>query len=810
MISILRTHFLLLSVLIVFFLLGLFRLNDLSLYTDSTRYLIWGNSIAHARGWIDDTQPEPERYVVNAPFFPVLLAPALLIVPFSLYASKIWTLLWGVAALVLLYRWLERSLGRTGAQIGVLLLAFNPMMLVLSTEVLSEAPFLVVLIGAFLLLDRALTTFDDRRPFLELVALLSVVVLLREVAITLVIAVALLFLYRRRPSRAAFVIAAAAVVYAFWLYRNLVLVGTPATSQSTNLQFMFEHVVTAPDAPLYQELLSRMWLSLKGFGFQLAGMIFYSVPSTLIIAPGAAFRESVNLLGLLKPLVFLSAVPLMLGGIVLDVRHSPSASARIVLILLYLGIILMYPIHDVRFLLPLMPFMILYLLRAAQWLWRRGPTLLLQRAWLPVAATALLLIPNGLCIAEVLRTNFAYRSDPAAFHEWASRQSGSRTYFSQPFEVMGDWIRAHTPPDAVFASSAKEIVPFVGGRKVLEINDGVPLPTFEFMLRDNAVTYLLAVGMWDDVTSYDFHMTESRRLFFEKVSSLGNLHLYRIGSRLMLPRDQRRGWTFTFDTTSAAGLLRKGRWELIRERYDEARTSLGRALEIMPGQPVILYQQLLLNTFQRDSAGAVRTLEQMYASARATTYLWAGRTHVDAMNSLLRARETSAPEEQRMVRSYDIARLYWDLGYPIQAYRLMREIVQTDPEFFRGLLWAWHFGTQLGDVQHPPGWLAALEAIDRSNAVVRSFRTVTALQDTLRREQSATRRTALRLSIAAVYQTMELPEEALDEVERAIGEDPANAEAWRIYATMFLSKGKGFAAARATSHTGTSGNGIAF
>ncbi|MCU0411545.1 MAG: hypothetical protein MUF82_03300 [Bacteroidetes bacterium] len=43
----LRTHGLLLAVLAIFFVLGLLRVNDLSLYTDSSRYLIWGNSIAH-------------------------------------------------------------------------------------------------------------------------------------------------------------------------------------------------------------------------------------------------------------------------------------------------------------------------------------------------------------------------------------------------------------------------------------------------------------------------------------------------------------------------------------------------------------------------------------------------------------------------------------------------------------------------------------------------------------------------------------------------------------------------------------------
>jgi tetratricopeptide (TPR) repeat protein len=801
--SFLRTHGILLLMLVVFFVLGLLRLNDLSLYTDSTRYLIWGNSIARGQGWIDDTQPEAERYVVNAPLFPVLLAPALIAFPTSVFSAKVWTLLWGVLALALMSRWLSSNLGRTAALVGVFVFAFNPMMLVMSTEILSEAPFLAILMGVFILLDRVLKVPDDRRAFLGLAALLSTVVLLREVSITLVVGVAIVLAFRRQPLRAAVVIAAPALLYGLWLYRNLVLVGTPATSQSTNLAFMFEHVVTAPDAPLYQELLSRMWLSLQGFGFQLAGLLFYSVPTTLISTPTEIFRQTVNFLGTIKPLVFLVILPLMTAGIVMDLRRSRSALARVIFVVLYLGIILTYPIHDVRFLLPILPVMLLGLLIGARAVWRHPRAAAFRRVWVPAAATLVLMIPNYLCLAEILRTNIGYRTDPVAFYERTHRQNAARTFFSQPYQLMGEWISAHTPSDALIACSAKEVVPFIGGRKVLEINDGVPLPVFESMLRDNGASFVLAVGMWEDITSYEFAMNESRRMYFERVASIANLHLFRIQSRFMLPRDQRRGWTFTFDTSTAAGLLRKGRWELLQTRYPDAARSLLEAFDRMPNQPVILYQQLLLSTFQLDSAAAVRVLEQMYATARATTYLGAARMHVNAMDALMRARKSTNPQE-RAVQSFDIARLYWNLGYPLQAYRLMSEIVRSDPSYFTGLLWAWHYGTQLGDVKAAARWLKSLESIDSNNPVTRSFRTISRLREALLKEPAAHVREQIRLTIAREYEATELPQESLDEIEYAIGENPGGALAREAYAQALDRNGHAFAAARIRRHAGES------
>ncbi|MEK6756968.1 MAG: hypothetical protein AABZ02_12515, partial [Bacteroidota bacterium] len=122
--SIATEHRWLIVLCLLFFLFGIFRLNDLSLYTDSTRYVIWGTSFAQLNGLVDNTQPEPERYVVNAPLYSVLLSPALVVFPFSLTAAKVWTLLWGVAFLVAFYAFLARLLGKTLAAIGLIPLVF--------------------------------------------------------------------------------------------------------------------------------------------------------------------------------------------------------------------------------------------------------------------------------------------------------------------------------------------------------------------------------------------------------------------------------------------------------------------------------------------------------------------------------------------------------------------------------------------------------------------------------------------------------------------------------------------------------------
>ena len=803
-------HRWLLVILLAFALLGIFRVNDLSLYTDSTRYLIWGTSLAQGNGWLDDTQPEPERYVINAPLYPVVLAPALLAFPMSLTAAKLWTVAWAVLGLALFAFWLAPRLGRLGALLGVFMLAFNPMTVVLSSEVLSEAPFLTFTMTIFVLMERL--PEEEKSAgwrFWIMVACFATVVLLREVAVTLVAAGVLSLLLRKRPKEALIILGSALVVYAIWLYRNLVLVGTPPTSQSTNLRFIFEHVVTSPEAPLAQELISRVWLSLKGFAFQLAGMLLYSVPTTLIITPSGLFKATVNLLGWSKYLVFLVTVPLFLAGAWLDLRSSATAAFRLLLFVFYLVIILTYPIHDFRFLFPILPLMIFYLLLAARRAWTSLPdTRRTSVRWVPAAVVLTAMIPNYLCLEEILSTNLSYRNDPIAFHRRTSGPQNSRTYFSEPWTLMGDWIRQNTPDSCVIVCSAKEISTFIGARKILEINDGVPRPLFEALVRDNAAEYVLSVGLWGDVTSYDFILSESALFSFEPLRTIANLHLFRVHSRLMTPPARRTGWTRQWDLNTPAGLLRKGRWELTHEEYDSARQSLARAAAMMPGQPAILFQDLLVNTFQEDSAAAVRSLESMFATSRATPYIWAARTHVEAMNSLLQARRMRVAQ-QRAVAMFDIARLYWNVGYEPQAYRLARDVIRQDSGYFVGLLWGWNYAMRSMDTSSGRAILRILERIDAGNAVVRAFRIAQTTADSLRRTSVPRERALLRLHIAQQYHAIELPDEAMDETERCIAEDSTFADAWLFYGRLFEQRGKQVPALRAYRHVSALGHAAA-
>jgi len=766
--------------------LGIVRLNDLSLYTDSTRYVIWGDSFAHLKGLVDDTQPEPERYIVNAPLYAVLLSPALVLFPLSLTAAKVWTLLWAIAFLVVFCLYLARTAGKVLAITGIIPLVFNPLFLVISTEVLTEGCFLALAFLSFLLLDKAEDTErNSRRSVLLLVVILSLIVLLREVAIALVGAVILYFLLRREDKRAVLVVLGAVVCYGAWLFRNLVLVGTPPASQATNLSFVFEHFVTSPSAPLVQEIALRAINNARGYALHAAGLLFYPIPDVLIVEPSGIFRGYYRALVVAKYVIPVVFIPLLFVGVWQDLRQHKTGLVRILFLLVYSGTILSYPIQDIRFLLPLLPFFVFYAVVALRWIRTKwfGSARVLPRV---IAATFSLLVaaPNLICLEEIIHTNIRYTSDPLQLYDHLRSVGLGKNMFTRPWQLMGSWVNQHTPGDIVIASALKDMSIFIGERKLLELNNGVPVTTFDHYLRDFAVDELLSASSWDGVRTYEFQMAESKRFWFEPVKQIAGLQLYRVHATYTSPREE---WLDTkrmpFDTVTANGLLRKGRAEILRQRYADAIASLRKAQDLAPTQAMMAYQLTVAYAMDGRLEDASTELQRLFTSAQSSTFTPIASQHLAVAQ--LQRQAASLNPVQRSLALYDVATFYWNLGYYHQAYAILRQTLGENPTFFRGLLWGWYYGIQLGDTTQAAVYLRQLENIDGTNPVVQRFRTIASCSDTLRRLSNPLRRGEIRLAIARSYEAVDLPEEAIDEAQRAIRENPSSAEPWLFQGELF-------------------------
>ena len=785
--TVLKDHTALLVLITIFFIIGLLRLNDLSLYTDCTRYLIWGTSVAQGKGFVDDTQPEPEYYIVNAPFFSIVLTPVLLFFQLSLSAAKVWTLLWGVLALILFYRWIRSVISQSAAIAVTIFLALNPLTLVLSTEVLSEAPFLCAILGIFILIERMHQQTPALKEKILLIVILSIIILLREVGAALICAVILYFIISRKWKIAGSILLCACVLFALWTYRNLVIVGVPETSQNPNLAFIFQHFVTSPNTSVFEEMLQRGIINFRAYALGLGGMLLYRFPLNLLIEPTQVFASIAALMNKIQSYSFILFLPLILIGAFFDFTRSRTALLRGLFILFYLVILIFYPVQDVRFLFVLIPCSLFYLALAIEWIRNRLQlTLALQRILITLSVT-IFILPNLICIYEILRTNISYNQDRRSFTDQNRSKTFRATYFSTPWSIIGDWIDKNIPPEAILASPDKEIVPFAPKQKFVELNRTVPLPMFEATLRDNAVEYLFAPTVVDNFTEYQSMINESKRFRFEQIGDSGISYIYRIVSRLEKPSKDSAQSILDLDNTLQ--LYTFGRHSLKNEQYNIALEAFNKLLARYPRFTEFIFQRFLVYSFLRDSTNAIRMMQDIYTSPTTMSYVSPAQIHIHAMN-LFRNAQTLSDSIAQAEQLLNVARLYWNLGFPRQAYHTVQLALKIDPTFFVGLLWAWNYGMQIGDTVSAKSYLQKLVQIDQENPIVRSFRRMSFLQDTLRRTIGQQKRSELRLAISQEYSAIDLSDEALDEAQRAIGEHPTNKHALVYLAELFTKRQK--------------------
>jgi tetratricopeptide (TPR) repeat protein len=775
----------------VFLFGGISRLNELSIYTpDSSKYLIWGNSLAHGKGFVDDTQPEIDRFVPNAPLYSLLIAPVEYFFPGSIIAIKIWTLVFGVVAIFLFYYYLRRLLGNHAALIGTAFFALNPAMLLFSTEMLSEAPFIALMLAILIVSEPVIgdDASNGKGKFIFLTVFLSCIALLREAGIALVLAVLIHFLISRHPVRALILFICSVALLGIWYYRNQIWVSSLQGQQKGNLYLLSQHYVTPPDASIVNEFVLRIWQSGKVYLGHMGEMFFYSFSSAqfydMLVAPSALFNLIQSSLRIGNVVIAILLLLFMTIGVIMDYKRRQSAGIRLLATGFFLVIVFTYPVHDIRFFVPLYPLFIFYLLEGVRWcILNFSFVSVFRRLSVAYILSGIILFPNILAIGELIRTNQSFLNSPKTL---INKSNHISSLYRFDWHTLGVWIQQHTSERTTFASPLKELAVVAGGRKVLDIDPGTTVSDFEIALRNSRIDYVLAV-VQGDLNLYDFQMSQTRRFWFEPVCDADNLHLLRVHSQFLDPVV--KGKMFSpADTVSSIRLMRAGNHEISEGSYAQAESTLIDAYHRFPRQPSIVYTTMTAAFMQRDTVLGNTMYRNLMSLPQTMSYVKLARVQLDALR-FLSTSATSGMMEERAVTRLKSASLYWKLGYYHHAGEIMDTLLLNSSQYFFGLLWGLHFNLQNGDTVKARRYLSKVTEIDSTNIVGKSFARVLRLADSLRLANSDLERSGYYLAIGKIYFQIDLKEETIDEAEKALHANPHNLEAAILIGRVYERKG---------------------
>ncbi len=446
--------------------------------TDDAVYLMLARSLATGHGLVDlhIAGTPPHTWY---PFgFPLLLAPVIWIepespanVPLAMLVPLICGVLCIPLASLCLVRLRDASPG-LAAFVG-LFMALNWVEGWFATKtLLSETAYMVFSFLALLFTHQYIAA---PRPRWWQAALASLFIaagfFTRQVGVTLLAAAVAYALLQRRPRRAGALLILGGLLYAPWAYRNA-MVGTSALAGSYWDQFLRVKwdeplLGTVTWSGLLIRLLENIWGHATGTIVQL-----------LLPVPGEGFLS-------ILPSFLADTIPVVTGlglSALIVMGYTRHLSRRVGLVEIYLpfylGMILLPSWQTVRNLVPVLPFLIYYLIEGLRGLVgiAQSRKLLGNLSTTPPVAlvVVLLLLSNLYADRQELRDGAMYRSIGMFYYQGYAG-------IERDFFEASQWIRANTPPEALFFYRFPEKLFLYTGRQTVGELTSIPVPVVNFM-----------------------------------------------------------------------------------------------------------------------------------------------------------------------------------------------------------------------------------------------------------------------------------------------------------------------------------------
>ena len=446
---------------------------------DNAQYILLGLSLATGQTYANAEYPWG---------YPALLTPVLAVTgPENVLAAIPWlkliTILLFLGSLPLIYMLFRARSSALSAFVAAMLFAVNGTTLLYANDVMSEIPFVFVTFAAMLFWQRKLDPWlrDSDSASTPWATLLTVGLLIeaayyvRTVGLALMGGALLVLLWHRKV-RAALVMAV--------LLGGLALPWLLFSSAAGQPTYTTKLLLRDPYNPQLGQISS-----VGEFGTRLVTTadlyVSHVFPAMVLPDPAPAPLRS-----LVAPLL----VALMVLG--LGWRLATRRGLTEVYTLLFLLVLFAWPWRADRFMLPVYPLLlffvlegIAYLLRAGRSVERMAPA---ARVTLVTLGVVLFAMPNLWLAGQAGATNIRYLAGEAP--------PSGHTPDWQAYFAACDWLNKHTPPGSVVMSRKSTLTQIYAGRPSVLI-PLIPPGQYPDFVRQNHVAYIIEDGFaWSTQT----------------------------------------------------------------------------------------------------------------------------------------------------------------------------------------------------------------------------------------------------------------------------------------------------------------------
>ena len=419
---------------------------------DNASYIILSESLASGQGYINTFYPGEPAETQYPPLLPVLLLPITLLFGQNFLIMKLIALIFGILGLATMYRLTKEMASSDTAWIVTLLTAVNAAYIFFGSSILTETIY-VFLSACVLIVTNRILDCDKERVSLIIVAavLIALSFYARTIGATLALSTCGFLFIKQRYKASILLAVFIGLLLLPWALRSIQVHNSyfdQLTEKSAG------ETETGSFIVLYRLAQNLPRYAGKSLGDLVGGPAIAQLPPyNPIKITGSVFLSGIFLFGFLRNLK---------AGL------TPENTYLIV----YLGILAVWPYHDARFLLPVLPLLLYYIVEGLQHLPKQTERFRTRTLSWVVALLFILGISSSLHLIHFNRTAY-YQPEIANFKEAC------------------DWVKKNTAQDALVISRKPRLSAIWSNRKAWWYTDASRIPQKDQLGNPISVTHMI-------------------------------------------------------------------------------------------------------------------------------------------------------------------------------------------------------------------------------------------------------------------------------------------------------------------------------
>jgi len=434
---------------------------------------------------------------------------------------------------------------------------------------------------------------------------------------------------------------------------------------------------------------------------------------------------------------------------------------------LYIGIILSYPVLDSRFFYPVFLLFLLWLGSTLSYLRQLNNRII---NFAIGGLVVILLLPNFVWTINFIDTQHRINNDPLGTFLDSKDSTVNTRHFQIVLPLAGDWLNKQNDSSDVVISPYKELAFYLNQKKVFGVDRNVSTSGFNQAIQDYDVQYVVLLKDIIGWRDYEMQFNFNDRYSFTMVFDSGAVEVYKILPKIILDRES-GNFSLLFSK------IKNRNYKAADEFFTQNRTTVNYHADL-------LSLNIINKQYQGQMDSVSKLLERFYTKSQGFSYTSLASIHQTLIGR--RALLDKMPlSDFRSRLLLNLGMTYWQIDMKDVALKYYQQCIDEDSTVALAYVFKIVFSFQAGDTA------AAIKMHHRLRSVFPNAELADKIDSLMHYQSSYRKSVSLRLkaesleNIFDLYQSLGLTIPAREVGKKILLIDPSRISVYKKLGILY-------------------------